>query len=683
MSKTVVRKKTKQKGVDPKYGVSEWDPSELDVRQTRHGTYGARPPPKGGTWTEQFKEEAYKLRQKQREAESPEFISPHSTTDTMDTDEAQEVNRLIKEKMEKEQQETEYLNVPTEQKYQNVVDVGPTFPTVRELQEKAQETYEEISELEDSGIISFPKLEKEKGAHKKETQGKRVPMETGSLMASFDVATGLPPMTFTEPSDFDEVIKEGDQYLSKVEQELGAVGGVSILTKEGKGYEEVALWEPIDFPIYEIMKYDIALPFGYEPRVSRKGASMWIERTPFIDAPVINIQISEWRDTYGTLEYAIDVKEGHLFAIKGNDWIRLEEKGRICTKEPLDPNHFTPVQKESPSLRVQTLDSKEKVPIAESTRKDIKNIESEPRSKPPAETITTPVRRLSFERMSEDEEIDEAIKKEKDEVEQVQWELEKERMRLAVEKANLENRKFKIAEDRLRALRQQRKVLEDSIIKMSQEIAQDVNMTTADRKQRRINMENEYLNQIDYEEGAVQEYLPTLMRAEEVLPDVMTTDSQISSTVDPIEFMDEKALWKLKLKHMRADQCKSRTHKMYKLLIESAKDPQRREELEQMLIATINGLDKKMGKFKVGLDDYDQKEQFILARSEQVQKEQEKALKEGPGLKEALEGLQDEQRNTQEELNALQKEKEEADKKQAALKEKINEERRKKIQKEQ
>ena len=45
-----------------------------------------------------------------------------------------------------------------------------------------------------------------------------------------------------------------------------------------------------------------------------------------------------------------------------------------------------------------------------------------------------------------------------------------------------------MAEDRLRALRHQRKVLEDSIMKMSQEIAQDINMTTVDRKQRRINM---------------------------------------------------------------------------------------------------------------------------------------------------------------------------------------------------
>ena len=103
MSKTITKKKSKQKEVDPKFGVSEWDPAELDVRQTRHGTYESRPPPRGGTWRDQIKEEAYKLRQRQREADSPEFISPHSTTDTMDTDEAQEINKQIIERMEKEQ----------------------------------------------------------------------------------------------------------------------------------------------------------------------------------------------------------------------------------------------------------------------------------------------------------------------------------------------------------------------------------------------------------------------------------------------------------------------------------------------------------------------------------------------------------------------------------------------------
>ena len=158
----------------------------------------------------------------------------------------------------------------------------------------------------------------------------------------------------------------------------------------------------------------------------------------------------------------------------------------------------------------------------------------------------------------------------------------------------------------------------------------------------------------------------------------MTTDSQISSTVDPIEYLDEKALWKLKLKYLRADQCKTRTHQMYKLLMDSAKDPEKREELEQMLLATINNLDKKVGKFKTGLNDYAQKEENILAKSAKLQIEQEEALGNQIGLKDALEGLQDEQRATYEELENLRKEKEEADRKQAALREKIDAERKEK-----
>ena len=47
MSKTIIRKRSKQKEIDPKFGVSEWDPAELDIRQTRHGTYESRPPPRG------------------------------------------------------------------------------------------------------------------------------------------------------------------------------------------------------------------------------------------------------------------------------------------------------------------------------------------------------------------------------------------------------------------------------------------------------------------------------------------------------------------------------------------------------------------------------------------------------------------------------------------------------------
>ena len=177
MSKTIVKKRSKQKEIDPKFGVSEWDPAELDVRQTRHGVYESRPPPRGRTWREQIKEEAYKLRQRQREVDSPEFISPHSTTDTMDTDEAQEINKQITKRIEKEPEGVEYLQVTGEERYENVgeiLDTGATFSTVTGMQaeaEKAQQTYEEIESLEDSHIVSFPKIDKEKEALRRKTQG--------------------------------------------------------------------------------------------------------------------------------------------------------------------------------------------------------------------------------------------------------------------------------------------------------------------------------------------------------------------------------------------------------------------------------------------------------------------------------------------------------------------------------
>ena len=214
-------------------------------------------------------------------------------------------------------------------------------------------------------------------------------------------------------------------------------------------------------------------------------------------------------------------------------------------------------------------------------------------------------------------------------------------------------------------------------------MSKDVNLVTEDRKQRRINMENEYLNQIDLEEAAVDDFFPVLSRVEEVQPDVMTTDSQISSTVDPIEFMDEGALIKLKLKHMRADQCRTRTHKMYKLFLESATDPKKKENLEHMLLGTINNLDRKMSKFKEGLDDYDQKEQYVPTQTESLQNEQEKALQEQRGLQEVLQGLQEKHKVAEEELRALQREKDNSDKRKREMEDKINRERKAKIWREQ
>ena len=702
MSKIITRKKSKQKEIDPKFGVSEWDRAELDVRQTRHGTYESRPPPRGGTWRDQIKKEAYELRQRQREADSPEFMSPHSTTDTMDTDEAQEINKQIMEKIEKEPEGSEYLNIVGEGKYENVgetLDTGATFSMVTEMQaevEKAQQTYEDIESLEDSHIVSFPKLDKEKEALRRKTQGERVPFETEDLMTSLTKITEPPPIAFTDPSDFDEVLREGDEYLSKIEEEMVNEERKQVLSRVEKGFAKTVKWETINFPLQQLMKYHLRLPFPHPPKVLSRNPKMWVNKTPILEHPAVLITIPEWESKYGTKSYAVDVKEGYIYAVRNKDWEKLVERAYVATDEPLEIDQITPVEKETLVGEVQTLNSKEKVPLAESTRKDFKEpkqrekgiprtnfLESEPRPRVPEKELETPKRRLSFGNSADDEQLAKEIEKDIKEAEQAQWALETERMQIEIERVTLEKERQRIAEERLKALRQQRKKLEESIIKMSNEMSKDIKLVTEDRKQRRINMENEYLNQIDLEEAAVDDFFPVLTRVEEIQPDVMTTDSQISSTVDPIEFMDEETLMKLKLKHMRAEQCRTRTHKMYKLFLESATDSKKKENLEHMLLATINNLDRKMSKFKEGLDEYDQKEQYVLTQTERLQNEQEKALQEQRELQEVLQGLQAKHKVAEDELMALQKEKEDADEKKKEMEDKINKERKAKIWREQ
>ena len=503
-------------------------------------------------------------------------------------------------------------------------------------------------------------------------------------------------MAFTDPSDFDEVLKEGDEYLSKIEEELGNEGRKQILSRIEKGFAKTVKWETINFPLQQLMKYHLRLPFPHAPKVLSRNPKMWVNKTPILEHPAVLIAIPERESRYGTKSYAVDVKEGYIYAVRSEDWERLVESAYVATDEPLELSQITPVEREVSAGKVQTLDSKERVPLAESTRKDFKEpiqkgkgipgtdfLDSEPRHKVPDKELETPKRKLSFEDSTDDEQLAEEIEKDIRDAEQAQWALETERMQIEIERVTLERERQRIAEERLKALRQQRKKLEESIIKMSNEMSKDVDLVTEDRKQRRIYMENTYLNQIDLEEAAVDDFFPVLSRVEEIQPDVMTTDSQISSTVDPIEFMDEEALMKLKLKHMRADQCRTRTHKMYKLFLESATDPKKKENLEHMLLATINNLDRKMSKFKEGLDDYDQKEQYVLTQTERMHNEQEKALQELRELQEVLQGLQEKHKVAEEELKALQREKDYSDKRKKEMEDKINKERKAKIWREQ
>ena len=101
MSKTLVRKvKTKEKG-EGQLGVADTDPHELDIRKTRHGAYPAPGTPSGTTWKQQLQ----KLRDKTGEKSSSNLVS--SSTEAMDSDDAQKattaiVQRLMEKQVKKE-----------------------------------------------------------------------------------------------------------------------------------------------------------------------------------------------------------------------------------------------------------------------------------------------------------------------------------------------------------------------------------------------------------------------------------------------------------------------------------------------------------------------------------------------------------------------------------------------------
>ena len=340
----------------------------------------------------------------------------------MDTDEAQEINKQIMEKIEKEPEGSEYLNIVGEGKYENVgetLDTGATFSTVAEMQaevEKDQQAYEEIESLEDSHIVSFPKLDKEKEALRRKTQGERVPFETEDLMTSLTKIAEPPLIAFTDPSDFDKVLREGDEYLSKIEEELGNEGRKQVLSRVEKGFAKTVRWEPINFPLQYLMKYHLRLPFPHAPKVLSRNPRMWVNKTPILEHPAVLIAIPEWETKYGTKSYAVDVKEGYIYAVRNEDWERLVERAYVATDEPLEIEQITPVEKETLTEEVQTLNSKEKVPLAESTRKDFRDpiqkgrgapgtdfLDGGPRLRVPEKELETPKRKLSFEDSADEE----------------------------------------------------------------------------------------------------------------------------------------------------------------------------------------------------------------------------------------------------------------------------------------
>ena len=423
MSRVLRRSKTKEK-VSAQYGVADPDPADLDVRQTRHRQYPAVPPVTGGTWR-------YRVNTRER-SESPIFIS--TTPDAMSTDEAIEISKKIDQEIAQEEADKDQTEKKT------VLGADDTLPTVEELQtpKSAEELYEEIKEeLGPSGVISFPKYEKklfERAAKEKEKadQGIRAPLITSAEGEKLLEIKQVPPLTYGDLPDFDKILKEGDEFIeqtcsmmSDLEKEEADSQSFVVLHR---GEKEVSssIYENITQDLKEIMPNEVYLPTSVKRKVSERQPKVWVKRTPFENNPAIIVQIEEWLDTVGTRDFAVDVKLGIMYAIKGYKWERMTEKAEIRSES---------VQEGTPIMgpiggSVETPTSKELVPLAESTRKegpiytntplerkskDVKPPERKSKQRPNpqySKPIETPKRKLTFQEEDEDaEEIQKEIGK--------------------------------------------------------------------------------------------------------------------------------------------------------------------------------------------------------------------------------------------------------------------------------
>ena len=649
MSRVVRKTKTREKNkVSSQYGVADPDPADLDVKQTRNKKYQAKPPQSGGTWKDKY--------QGRQGSESPIFMSTTSA-DAMSTDEAMEISKKIDEEVEKEKQQGKIQIEQTP-----MLGGDDTLPTVEEIQSPKSEgeVYEEINEdIETSGIVTFhPKhhekvkgfTEKEKKEKKKTQEGGRVPFSSAADREQLLELGKVPPLTYGDDIDFDRILQEGDEFISRTysmldEQKENEESMSFVILSKGtedrdsipqsykdSGNMSTELYENITQELKEIMPFELYLPVSDNPKITDREPKLWIKHTPFEGNPAVIIQMEEWLQEFGTRDYAVDAKIGVIYAIKGKRWDRLGPKAFV-SKEPVGKG--TPVM--GPIDKpVHSPDSKQPVPVAESTRKDptvYSNVppeaESLPRPDPKYSQIPlTPKRKLDFGDVT-DEEESEGIREDIEEARRAEEALVQERDRIETERLKLLKDQQDANRARVVALRQQRKRLEESIAQMSQEMSQDQNIDHKDRLTRRQNLINEYQNQIDREEQMVDDFIDNLDEMKEITMETMTTDSALSSTADPVEFLDEEALMKVKLKQIRAEQCKSRSVKMYKHFIRKAqklKDSKGKQHMEELMLATLKSLRRKIEKYQKVLSSHEEREvQYFSALEKYTQEAEEKA----------------------------------------------------------
>ena len=181
-------------------------------------------------------------------------------------------------------------------------------------------------------------VEDEKKEKKKTQEGGRVPFSSATDREQILELGRVPPLTYGDDIDFDRVLQEGDEFISrtysmldeqKEDEESTSFVILSRRTEDRdlvpQSYKDsenmsTELYENITQELKEIMPFELYLPISDNSKITDREPKLWVKHTPFEGNPAVIIQIEEWLQEFGTRDYVVDANIGVIYAIKGKRW---------------------------------------------------------------------------------------------------------------------------------------------------------------------------------------------------------------------------------------------------------------------------------------------------------------------------------------------------------------------------
>ena len=255
--------------------------TDLEHMHTRRGKYPTRPPPFGQpTWEEAKRKKGEKLK-KSRKERSPSTPLETTSTEAMDTEEAQEFGKeIVAKATQRELKKQEYIRY--QQRRPQAVEYD--FPK--------------------PGTIPVPQLEKSR--EKKEARPQ-------SVLSNFEVP------------NYEEI----SMYSGKPSIMSRSVP----TTLEPK---ETSLLKMIGFEAQEEVNLepDFYMSDGKGGKLSDAKCMFTTNSTPE-GSPGVVVQLNNLKEKYGASMFLLDKRSGNLYLLEAEEYKKIEEKGLLFPSESM------------------------------------------------------------------------------------------------------------------------------------------------------------------------------------------------------------------------------------------------------------------------------------------------------------------------------------------------------------